>query len=608
MILLSAEKISKSYPGKVLLDKASLYINDNDKIGIIGINGMGKTTLLNIIAGKTAPDEGTVSKSSGIRIAYLQQNPVLDKNLSVLSIVLHNADPHVRDNLAHEAKTILTKLGFFNFDINTSAMSEGEKKRVAIAQALMSPCELMILDEPTNHLDSDMVQWLETYLQRYRGAIVMVTHDRYFLERVTNRIAEIDAGALFAYDGNYSRFLAGKVQREMDEQAAQRKNRSLYRRELEWMQRGARARSTKSKDRIERFNALQDGTVASAATLAMDSVSSRLGKKVIEIDRISKSFGERCLVRDFSHLLLRNERVGIIGPNGSGKSTLIKMMAGILAPDSGSVEHGTTVKIGYLSQTGDVPPEDMRVIDYIKEVAGEVVTDEGTLSAAKMLEKFLFPSSVQWTPVNRLSGGEKRRLYLLRVLMSAPNVLLLDEPTNDLDTDTLTVLEEYLAGFSGAVVTISHDRYFLDKIVDTIFEFRDGGEIRRYTGNFSDYLAKREPEATTAETASSAPMDKAASAEPSRSPSRPPKLKLTFSEQRELSTIDEDIAALELGLRLVEEEVEINASNYEKLMPAIAEKERLASALVDKMNRWVYLNELVEQINSRQPGSVLGMN
>ena len=604
MILLSLDKISKSFPDKVLLDKVSLYINDSDKIGIIGINGTGKTTLLGIIAGQTAPDEGTITMSSGMRIAFLQQNPVLDKNLSLLEIVLQHTDPHARDALAFEAKTILTKLGFFDFDMNTSAMSEGEKKRVAIARALMSPCELLILDEPTNHLDSDMVQWLETYLQRYRGAIVMVTHDRYFLERVTNRIAEIDAGALYAYDGNYSQFLERKAQREIDEQAAQRKNRSLYKRELEWMQRGARARSTKSKSRIERFSALQDGTAEAQATLAMDSVSSRLGKKIIEINGISKSYGDRCLVKDFSHLLSRDERIGIIGPNGSGKSTLIKMIAGILSPDSGSVEHGATVKIGYLSQTGDIPHNDVRVIDYIKEIAGEVVTSEGTISASKMLERFLFPSNVQWTPVNRLSGGEKRRLYMLRALMGAPNVLLLDEPTNDLDTDTLTVLEDYLEGFSGAVVTISHDRYFLDKIADTILEFRDGGEIRRYTGNFSDYLSKREPESGTVGPALTAAADKSAPAEPSRTPQRPARLKLTFSQQRELDTIDDVISDLEDQLRRAEEDMQSSASDYEKLMLLTAEKERLEAALAEKMNRWVYLNELAEQVSSQRSGPV----
>ena len=604
MILLSADKIDKSFPDKVLLDKASLFINDNDKIGIIGINGTGKTTLLNILAGKTKPDEGTITRSSGMRIAYLHQNPVLDGNLSLLSIVLQNADPQAREALAHEAKTILTKLGFFDFDVNTSAMSEGERKRVAIAQVLMSPCELLILDEPTNHLDSDMVQWLETFLQRYRGALVMVTHDRYFLERVTNRIVEIDAGALFVYDGHYSQFLERKAQREVDEQAAQRKNRSLYKRELEWIQRGARARSTKSKARIERFYALQDGTTTAAETLAIDSVSTRLGRKIIEIEHVSKSYGERCLVKDFSHLINREERVGIIGANGSGKSTLIKMIAGILQPDSGSVDHGITVNIGYLPQIWDAPHDDIRVIDYIKQVAGEVVTNEGTLSASRMLERFLFPSNAHWTPVNRLSGGEKRRLHLLRILMSAPNVLLLDEPTNDLDTDTLTVLEEYLAGFSGAVVAISHDRYFLDKTVDTILEFRGGGEIRRYTGNFSDYLSKREPVAVDANTTLPAATDKPASSEPARSSSRPSKLRLTFAQQRELETIDDDISVLEDQLRQAEEDIGRNASNYEKLMPLIAEKERLASALADKMNRWVYLNELAEQINSQQPGLV----
>ena len=604
MILLSLDKISKSFPDKVLLDKVSLYINDSDKIGIIGINGTGKTTLLSIIAGQTAPDEGTITMSSGMRIACLEQNPVLDKNLSLLEIVLQHTDPHARDALAFEAKAILTKLGFFDFEMNTSAMSEGEKKRVAIARALMSPCELMILDEPTNHLDSDMVQWLETYLQRYRGAIVMVTHDRYFLERVTNRIAEIDAGALYTYDGNYSQFLERKAQREIDEQAAQRKNRSLYKRELEWMQRGARARSTKSKSRIERFSALQDGTAEAQATLAMDSVSSRLGKKIIEINGISKSYGDCCLVKDFSHLLSRDERIGIIGPNGSGKSTLIKMIAGILSPDSGSVEHGATVKIGYLSQTGDIPRNDVRVIDYIKEIAGEVVTSEGTLSASKMLERFLFPSNVQWTPVNRLSGGEKRRLYMLRALMGAPNVLLLDEPTNDLDTDTLTVLEDYLEGFSGAVVTISHDRYFLDKIADTILEFRDGGEIRRYTGNFSDYLARREPESGAGGPAPTAVAGKSAPAEPSRTPQRPARLKLTFSQQRELDTIDDVISDLEDQLRRTEKDMQSSASDYEKLMLLTAEKERLEAALADKMNRWVYLNELAEQISSQRSGPV----
>ena len=604
MILLSAEKISKSYPGKVILQKASITLSDTDKIGIVGINGTGKTTLLNLLAGHSAPDEGTISKASGARIAYLQQNPEFDKNLSLLSIVLQNTDHGAQTESIHEAKTILTKLGFFDFDMNTGTMSEGEKKRVAIAQTLMSPCELLILDEPTNHLDSLMVQWLETFLKRHRGAMVMVTHDRYFLERVTNRIVEIDSGSLYTYDGNYSQFLAQKAQREEMELATQRKNRSLYRRELEWMQRGARARSTKSKGRIERFNALQDGVTVAPEAFAMDSVSSRLGKKIIEMENVNKSFAERCIIKDFSHVLLRDARLGIIGKNGCGKSTLLKMMAGVLQPDSGSIVRGPTVKIGYLSQMWDTPPDDMRVIDYIKEEAGEIATNEGVISAAKMLERFLFPSSVQWTQVRKLSGGEKRRLFLLRILMGAPNVLLLDEPTNDLDTDTLTVLEEYLESFAGAVVTVSHDRYFLDKVVDTIFEFRENGEIRQYTGGYSDYLEKREPETGNTDAVPSVKVEKAKSDEPTRSPSKAAKPRFTFAEQREFGTIDADIAALEDQLRQAEGDIERYASDYEKLMPMLAEKGRLEAALAEKMNRWVYLNELAERIANERPGTV----
>ena len=602
MILLSAEKVSKSFSEKVLLHHVSLYLSDADKVGIIGINGTGKTTLLNLLAGQTSPDEGTISKASGARIAYLRQNPVFDKDLSLLSIVLQNIEKQAQDESIHEAKTILTKLGFFDFDMNTSHMSEGEKKRVAIAQALMSPCELLILDEPTNHLDSHMVQWLETFLQRYRGAMVMVTHDRYFLERVTNRIVEISAGSLYTYEGNYSQFLLQKAQREEMEIASQRKNRSLYKRELEWMQRGARARSTKSKGRIERFNALQDGVTAAPEAFVMDSVTSRLGKKIIEINNISKFFGERCILRNFSHVLLRDARIGIVGRNGCGKSTLMKMLVGDITPDSGSVVRGATVKIGYLSQMWDMPPDDMRVIDYIKEEAGEITTNEGVISAAKMLERFLFPSIVQWTQVSKLSGGEKRRLFMLRILMGAPNVLLLDEPTNDLDTDTLTILEEYLESFNGAIITVSHDRYFLDKVVDMIFEFRDGGDIRQYTGGYSEYLNKREPETGDANAAPAAQKDKAISVEPSRLPSKSAKLKFTFAEQREFSTIDADIATLEAKLRQAEENVELYASDYEKLLAALAEKGRLEAALTQMMNRWVYLNELAEKIERQRIG------
>ncbi len=602
MVLLSVEKISKSFSEKALLQDVSLYISDTDKVGIIGVNGTGKTTLLNILAGLTPPDKGTISKSSGARIAYLQQNPVFDKGSSLLSIVLDHPDSKALSGSEYEAKTILTKLGFTDFDMDTGAMSEGEKKRVAIARALMSPSELLILDEPTNHLDSDMVSWLEAYLKRYNGAIVMVTHDRYFLDRVTNRIVEIDASALYTYNGNYSQFLAQKAQREEMEAATQRKNRSLFKRELEWIQRGARARSTKAKSRIERFESLQDGTPAAPeAALIMDSVSVRLGRKTIEINNIIKSFGNRCIVKDFSHVLLRDARIGIIGRNGCGKTTLMKMIAGALAPDSGTVVLGETVKIGYVSQVWDMPPASMRVIDYIREESDQIETNEGTISAAKMLERFLFPSNMQWTPVSKLSGGEKRRLFLLRILMGAPNILLLDEPTNDLDTTTLTVLEDYLENFNGAVIAISHDRYFLDKVVDTIFEFRESGEIRRYTGGYSDYLEKRDADASDTDTAAFSKAGKSGKpkpTEPPRTEKKQTKLKFTFAEQREFDTIDDDMALLEEKLRQAEAGITQYASDYEKLMPFLEEKERLEAELAVKMDRWVYLNELAEKIKA----------
>lgn len=604
MILLSADKISKGFADRVLLDQVSLFLNDTDKVGIIGVNGTGKTTLLNLLAGKSTPDEGAITRASGARIAYLQQNPVFDPAISLLSIVLAHVDEQAKEASAHEAKTILTQLGFYDFDENTASMSEGEKKRVAIAQTLMSPCELLILDEPTNHLDSHMVQWLESYLKRYRGAIVMVTHDRYFLERVTNRIVEIDGGSLYSHDGNYSHYLERKAQREEMELASQRKNRSLYKKELEWMSRGARARSTKSKSRIERFDVLEEAVSATndAEALKMESLSARLGKKIIELEHVSKGYEDRCLVKDFSLVLPRDARIGIIGRNGCGKSTLIKMMAGELQPDEGSVDRGATVKIGYLSQMWATPPADMRVIDYIKEEASEIVTADGVISASKMLERFLFPSGAQWTQVQKLSGGEKRRLFLLRILMGAPNVLLLDEPTNDLDTDTLTVLEDYLETFSGAVVTISHDRYFLDKAVDTILEIREGGEVRRYNGGYSDYLQKREPQDEEGQGLEPVKATKEKTAEASRVDTRPAKAKFSFSQQREYAGIEDEIAALEERLERAGEDVDRFASDYEKLLPAIAQKESLEAQLAEKMDRWVYLSELAQKIEDQRTG------
>jgi len=595
LILLSAEKINKSYSEKALLSNVSLYLNKKDKVGIIGINGTGKSTLLNILAGKETPDEGKINKDSAAKISYLEQNPIFDVNLSLIQIVFKDLDEETKQMKEYEAKSILTKLGFTNFDVNIEKLSGGEKKRVAIARALVVPCEILIMDEPTNHLDSQMVLWLENYLKSFNGAIIMVTHDRYFLDRVANRIVEIDDGSLYSYDGSYSRFLELKMQREEMETAARRKNRSFYKKELEWIQRGARARGTKSKSRIARFEELSDGKKTLTENLVIDSVSTRLGKKTIEINDISKSFNGRCLIKNFSHIIMRDARIGIIGKNGSGKTTLMKIITGILAPDSGEVICGDTVKIGYVSQEWEAPPEQMRVIDYIKESGGEqVVTNEGVISASKMLEKFLFPSGVHWKTVDKLSGGEKRRLYLLRVLMEAPNILFLDEPTNDFDTLTLTVLENYLESFNGAVVAISHDRYFLDKVVNTIFEFNDDSVLRQYNGGYSDYLEIKEKENLTADKIPDKPLVK-----PKKITSvKNSRLKFTFNEQREYGTIENDIADLESQLSLITNKIEKHASDYENLIQFLERKETLEAELSLKMERWLYLNDLAEKIEA----------
>lgn len=592
MIVLSAEKIGKSFSEKPLLRDVSLYLNRDDKVGVIGVNGTGKSTFLNILSGKEVPDAGKITKIHGATISYLEQNPTVDANLSLIQNVFKDSDEKTKQIKEYEAKSILTKLGFADVDVSAEELSGGEKKRVAIACALVNPCDVLILDEPTNHLDNQMVLWLENYLKCYSGAVVMVTHDRYFLDRVANRIVEIDNGAIYAYGGNYSRFLELKAQREEMDAATQRKNRSLFRKELEWMRRGARARGTKSKSRVERFENLSDGPAAPNKKLKMDSVSTRLGRKTIEAISLSKSFGGRRLVNNFSYIIMRDARVGIIGDNGCGKSTLMKMFVGALRPDAGEVVRGDTVKIGYLSQEWDAPPEHMRVIDYIKEAGGEIATNDGTISASKMLEKFLFPPDLQWNPVSKLSGGEKRRLYLLKILMEAPNVLFLDEPTNDLDIETLTILEDYLESFNGAVVAISHDRYFLDKVVDTIFELR-GDELRQYSGGYSDYLGV----ATAPEEEPDSKL--LAKPEKARAP-RPVKLRFTFAEGREFEVIDGELEALEEKLTFIKGEIERNASDYEKLAALLAEKEQLEVDLSGKMERWVYLNELAEKIEANQ--------
>lgn len=588
-MLISAEKISKSYRETPLLKDASLYLNEGDKVGIIGINGTGKTTLLKILAGRETPDSGTISRGNGVRVGYLPQDPDFTEHITVLEQVLRGAS--LQDGKEYEAKSILNRLGITDFEQDVLELSGGQKKRVAIAAALVSPCEVLILDEPTNHIDNAMVQWLENYLQNYKGAVVMVTHDRYFLDRVTNKIVEIDRGGLYTYESNYSKFLELKALREENLAGSERKRQSILRTELEWVQRGVRARGTKSRSRLERYEELKNReTPVQNQSLELSSVASRLGKKIVEAKQITKSYGDRVIVKDFSHLFLRDSRIGIIGQNGCGKSTLLKMLAGELSPDSGTVEIGETVKFGYFSQEWEEMDSEVRVIDYIRDISAYIDTPDGKLTASQMLEKFLFPSDLQWSTVGRLSGGEKRRLFLLSIIMQAPNVLLLDEPTNDLDIQTLMILEEYLKTFSGAVIAVSHDRYFLDKIAHSIFAFEGNGEVREYLGGYSDYLEEHEAFIQLQEKEK---KEKKAAEKPKRTSS---KLKFSFREQYEFDHIDEEIETLQNKLREISEEMERESANFEKLGDLLAEKEKLEQELEEKTERWVYLNDLAERI------------
>ena len=595
-MLISAEKISKSYGQKPLFEDVSLYLNAGDKVGVIGINGTGKSTLLKILAGKETSDAGIISVGNGVRVGYLPQNPEFQKHISVLEQVLHASFQKSSDREEYEAKAILNKLGITDFEQDVSQLSGGQKKRVAIAAVLASPCEVLILDEPTNHIDSAMVRWLESYLQNYKGAVVMVTHDRYFLDRVSNKIAEIDRGRLYTYQANYSKFLELKALREENLAGSERKRQSILRTELEWVQRGVRARGTKSRSRLERYEELKNKEVLQPnQTLELSSVSSRLGNKIIQAHHLSKSYGDQVIVKDFSYLFLKDSRIGIVGQNGCGKSTLLKMLAGILKPDSGEVEIGQTVKIGYFSQEWEEMNPDMKVIDYITQISAYIKTKDGTLSASQMLEKFLFPPDLQWNTIGRLSGGEKRRLFLLSVIMQAPNVFLLDEPTNDLDIQTLMILENYLKDFSGAVVAVSHDRYFLDKIADTIFAFEGGGEIREYLGGYSDYLNEHENYIKLCEKEQ---KEKKISKNPQKRTAS--KLKFSFREQYDYEHIDGEIEQLENQLADILKEIEKESANFEKLETLLAEKEKLERKLEEKTERWIYLNELAEQIANQK--------
>lgn len=640
MNILTIDHLTKSYTERLLFDDTSFSMSDEEKVGLIGINGTGKSTLLRIVAGVEEPDEGTVVRSRNLNIRFLTQNPVFHEGDTILeSIVRENVSPpHVHSagsnvspphnyleapgladheearvwDLESQAKTMLTKLGFTDFDAKVETLSGGQRKRVALVSVLLSTADLLILDEPTNHLDSSMADWLEEYLKSFRGALLMVTHDRYFLDSVTNRIVELDKGKLYSYQaskessphagpaGCYEEYLRLKAERLNMAEAAERKRQSILKVELEWMQRGARARSTKQKAHIQRYENLRDQKgVEYDQNVELDSVSSRLGRTTVELEGISKAFGDKVLMTDFTYVFLKNDRIGIIGPNGSGKSTLMKIIAGWLEPDGGNVTIGQTVKMGYFSQENEAMDGSLKLIDYIRNAAEYVKTKDGSISASQMLERFLFPSSMHYTVVDKLSGGEKRRLYLLRILMEAPNVLLLDEPTNDLDIQTLTILEDYLDSFQGIVITVSHDRYFLDRVVRRIFAFEGQGKVTQYEGGFTDYQAaleeRKQGESDSDKERTSRPEEKIKAEKPRGEK----KLKFSYKEQREWETIEDDIAALEARIGELDGEMEKNVSDYAKLNELMEEKTQREMMLEEKMDRWMYLNDLAEQIEKQ---------
>jgi len=595
-MLISAENLQKNYGTKQLLSNITLYLDRGDKIGVIGVNGTGKSTLLRVLSGTEEPDEGRVDRDPGVTVSYLPQNPVFPEGAEVLAYVVSTLPEDERASREFEAKTMLTKLGVAMFDEKIANLSGGQRKRIALAATLLRSADVLILDEPTNHLDSEMAGWLEQYLQKFTGGIIMITHDRYFLQNVANRILEMYLGKSYEYEANYEKYLELKLQRLEMAQASERKRQSILRVEKQWIMRGARARSTKNKAHIQRYEELRDmdapETEDSMKTIAAGA--SRLGRKTVELENISKSFGDKCVIRDFSYNLLRNDRIGVVGRNGAGKSTLLNIIAGTLQPDEGSIDYGATVKIGYFSQEGAELDLEQKACEYIREIAPYLETNEGQISATMMMEKFLFTSDLQYSLIGKLSGGERRRLFLLGILMSAPNVLLLDEPTNDLDIETLQVLEDYLHTFPGAVISVSHDRYFLDKTATSIFEVADNGEINRFVGGYSDYAeAVKDREV-------SAPKEKKEKPKQTPEPARTQKLKFSFKEQREFETIDDTIAETEGKIEALEAEIEKNAADYVKLSELMAEKEALSAELERLMDRWMYLNELNEKIQAQK--------
>ncbi len=608
MNLLTIEHLTKAYTERKLFDDTDFSIQEGDKIGIIGINGTGKSTLLKILAGQEEPDAGKVTKGKKVQIRFLTQQQTFPEHMTALDAVMEgNQNEWNAWTLESDAKTMLNLLKVPNFNQPMSELSGGQKKRVALAQVLLSEADILILDEPTNHLDNAMSEWLEDYLTNSKSAVVMVTHDRYFLDRVSNRIIELDKGKIYTYPGNYSEFIRLKEARQNIEIASERKRQSMLRTELEWLARGARARSTKQKAHIQRIEEMQaqKGPVEDSV-IEMSSVSTRMGRKTIELEHLTMAYGDRVLFQDYSYIFLKNDRIGIIGENGCGKSTLLKIIVGEEQPKEGTVTIGDTVKIGYFSQDSRKMDENMRVIDYVKEVGEYITTTEGKITAAMMLERFLFDGNMQYSLIGKLSGGERRRLQLLRVLMSAPNVLILDEPTNDLDIQTLTILEDYLDHFDGIVITVSHDRYFLDRIVRRIFAFEENGHIQQYEGGYSDYLIAyerrygQEPGGWKNTAVQKKADTLSVKEQKNAGRKQPPKLKFSYKEQREFETIESDIEELETKIADLEAEMMANASSYGKLSDLTKEKEETEALLEQKMERWEYLTELAEKIEAQK--------
>jgi len=633
MNILTVENVSKSYVDKALFNEVCFNINDYDKIGLIGVNGTGKSTLLRIISGIESPDTGTVILPRGTKIEFLSQDPEFDPEATVLEQVFNGDSPTmttIRDyedvleemvsnpsddslqekllklsarmddldawETESQVKTVLTKLGINDFHSKMSVLSGGQKKRVALASALINPCDLLILDEPTNHMDNDTIAWLEKYLELRKGALLMITHDRYFLDRVVNKTIELDHGRLFTYMGNYSQFIEKKLERRALESSMERKRQNLYKKELEWIRTGARARTTKQKARIQRFDEIKHSKLEIDDSSVEISVGhSRLGSKIIELKNIFKSFDDKHLIKDFSYTLLRNDRIGIIGDNGIGKSTLLNIITGKLAADKGIIDTGTTVKVGYFSQNSEEMDGDQKAIEYIREHGEYVTTADGTkITAGQMMERFLFNKDMQWTYIHRLSGGEKRRLYLLKILMESPNILILDEPTNDLDIDTLKVLESYIDDFSGAVISVSHDRYFLDRTCQRIFAFEGNGKILEHTGNYSDYIDFKKHQLEEEKTISKPTVDKNAEYKKSKQP----QLKFSYKEKLEFESIEGDIEALEEKLSVIEDDITANSTNFTKLQELMDQKDQIEEDLILKMERFEFLSDLDEQIKN----------